>query len=94
MTDEAYKSAQDKADDLSLSFSSYMSMLAKKDLKGVVIKDKPIVLHTPNTHKASDIAKGQMLCNSISKWLADKGISDPDNRKCDKIVNKILEETK
>ena len=39
MTDEAYKSAQDKADELGLSFSSYMSMLAKKDLKTKILEE-------------------------------------------------------
>ena len=39
MTDEAYKSAQDKADELGLSFSSYMSMLDKKYQKEGVRDD-------------------------------------------------------
>lgn len=33
MTDEAYYDAKAKAFDLGLSFSSYMSMLARKDKK-------------------------------------------------------------
>lgn len=40
MTDEAYKNAQDKADDLGLSFSSYVGMLVKKNLNSVKILEE------------------------------------------------------
>jgi len=99
MTDEAYKSAQDKADELGLSFSSYMSMLAKKDLKNVEIvghiNSKPIKLLdcTERGRSVDSADKKRVLTENIVKWSLGKELNLSD-AKIKLIVNKVLEETK
>ena len=99
MTDETYKNAQDKADELGLKFSSYMGMLAKKDLMSEIIDMSSKENSTPiNLPYVGFVERGrggekQVLTRSITKWASDKVL----NLSADKIkliVNKILEETK
>ena len=96
MTDEAYKDAQDKADELGLSFSSYIGMLAKKesssDFYGDATPLRPVGLMSIG--RVNPAAEKQALTRSISKWALGKGFKTDNEEIVSKIVNKILEETR
>ena len=99
MSDETYKSAQDKADELGLSFSSYMSMLAKKDKKSEIIdvrskeESTPINLPYVRFSERGKDSKTQILSRELTKWASAKRLNLASD-KIKLIVNKILDETK